>query len=463
MCVLIANLRHFYQRRGLWIAYAGLAVIVAFLSTSTRGRGVFGGFLACTFLLGSLMGVMQMEILSKPFSFCLPNHRGSVRRLVFLGGLVASLIFLLVFAVLFESPTFTGPSELYIMPPGLLILVAVASFCASVTAFLLGAGIAFSVRNATPILGLAPVAIITCAASDIFTAIQHPVIHWPVAVMGLALVVGTTGWWWFGRPAWFRRRCGRPWIGLFDPWDRSQIQKFRDIYAARFTKNSPPGLDRFFQGVIGSHGPSDPGKYAWGALYTTSVLIAPQWKGLLTIMLFAVAMAGYSLLMAPFAISFISLMMTGLIHPPIRAALLVAGGRKERFFATVALILVFGAASVLIVGVLVGLTHLLALIVPAVTWRGVTLDLQAISLTVLAIPLAIIPIAGLIQTLFYRKPVWLALSAMLVMVIMMLFFTAPGSYQAVTPARAIGGTVLSWGICLSIMYRVAMHSDLVRQ
>ena len=28
---------------------------------------------------------------------------------------------------------------------------------------------------------------------------------------------------------------------------------------------------------------------------------------------------------------------------------------------------------------------------------------------------------------------------------------------------AVGGTVLSWAVCVSILYRIAMRSDLVRQ
>ena len=67
------------------------------------------------------------------------------------------------------------------------------------------------------------------------------------------------------------------------------------------------------------------------------------------------------------------------------------------------------------------------------------------------------------QTLFCRKPVALALSIMLVLTLIMMSSTPLGLYRAVTPAIAIGGTVLSWAVCVSILYRIAMRSDLVRQ
>ena len=115
----------------------------------TKGRGLFGGFLVCCFLLGLLVATVQMETSSKPFSFCLPGHRDAVRRLVFLVGLVVSLAFLLICIALLASPSFAGPLSRSITPPEWLILVLGSYFCASVAAYLLGAGVAFSVCRCT--------------------------------------------------------------------------------------------------------------------------------------------------------------------------------------------------------------------------------------------------------------------------------------------------------------------------
>ena len=469
MRVLLANLKHFYQRRGLWIAYVGLTIVAWFmvqwvLPAPGQGSGIFGGFLVCSFLWGLLVATTQMETTSRPFSFCLPGHRDAVRRLVFLAGLVVSLAFLVIFAVLLESPSVIGPWEFYVAPPGLLILLKISYFCASMTAYLLGAGVAFSlIHGGGSALGLITLVVALGAMFDVFTPIQYPLLHWPVAVIALALAVGLTGWWWLGRRAWFRRRCGRPWIGFFDPWDRRQAQRFRSLYATRFIKNIPPAWDRYFQGVIGRRPLSDPGKYAWGTLYTTCVLVGPQWKGILALALVWLAFGGYFPAAAPMFMGFLPLMTAGFLQSPLGTVLLVAGGRKERFFATVALILGFSAVWVLLFGVVVGLTHLLAPVVPAVTVRGYTLSLHAISFQVVWIPLVLVPVVGLVQTLFCRKPVSLALSIMLVTTIMMMSSSPLGLYQAVTPMAAVGGTILTWGICMSLLYRIAMHSDLVRR
>ncbi len=467
MRIVLANLGHLYQRRGLWIVYAGLGLIVWLvmekaLSAPTEGEGLFGGFLVCSFLGGPLVAALQMETASKPFSFCLPGHRDAVRGLVFLVGLAVSVVLFCIALALLASPSFTGPFEWAIMPRELLVLVLGSYFCASVAAYLLGAGVAFSAVHSASVVISMVLVVSVYLWLDAFRTIQYPIIHWPVAAIALAWVVGVASWWWLGRPAWFRRSCNRPWRGFFDPWARTPTQRNRDLYATRFTKTTPR-LDRFFQRVMGNRPLSHLGKCVWGALYTTCVLVAPQWTGILTVALIGVTFAAYFPPVAPMVMGFLPLMTVGFLQSPLGTALLVAGGRKERFFATAVLILAFSVLWVLLFGAFVGLTHLLAPLVPAVTVRGATLSLHALSFKVLAIPLVLVPLVGLVQTLFYRKPVGLALSIMLLIAIMMMSTMPFSLYRAVTPALAIAGTILSWGICLSLLYRIAMRSDLVRQ
>jgi hypothetical protein len=467
MRILLANFKHLYQRRGLWVVYAGLGPIVWLvmqkaLSAPTKGEGLFGGFLVCSFLGGLLVAALQMETASKPFSFCLPGHRNAVRGLVFLVGLAVSLVLFCICLALLASPSFTGPFEWAGMPRELLVLVLGSYFCASVAAYLLGAGVAFSaVHSASVLISMVLVASLYLWL-DAFRTIQYPIIHWPVATIALAWVVAVASWWWLGRPAWFRRSCDRPWRGFFDPWVRTPTQRNRDLYATRFTKTTPR-LDRFFQRVMGNRPLSHRGKCVWGALYTTCVLVGPQWKGVLTIALAWAAFAGYFPPVTSAVMGFLPLMTVGFLQSPLGTALLVAGGRRERFVATVALILGFSAVWVLLFAVFVGLTHLLAPVVPAVTVQGVTLTLHALGFEVLAIPLVVVPVVGLVQTLFARKPVALALSIMLVTTFTMISWTPVARYPMLSPTLAIAGTVLSWGICLSLLYRIAMHRDLVRQ
>ena len=95
--ILTANLRHLYQRRGLWLAYAMFAFFVCVsvgvpLGEPTAGEGRFIGLIVLAFLIGMAAAVLQAEILTRPMAFCLPGHRLNVRTFVLRVGIVANLV-----------------------------------------------------------------------------------------------------------------------------------------------------------------------------------------------------------------------------------------------------------------------------------------------------------------------------------------------------------------------------------
>src|SRR5512146_1139782 len=99
---LLANLKQFYQRRGILLIYgltsvtAGLFVAAGLFDTDAQ-EGRFAGLLILAFASGLLVAVMQMEVLSRPLSFCLPGHHGVVRRLVLALGPATSFVLTLPF------------------------------------------------------------------------------------------------------------------------------------------------------------------------------------------------------------------------------------------------------------------------------------------------------------------------------------------------------------------------------
>ena len=289
MRVLLANLKHLYQRRGSVACLCGSGLpgrVVLWWRgpfCSDTGQGDCSAVSWCAASSGACWWRMQMETASKPFSFCLPGHREAVRRLVFLAGLGVSLAFLHLSRTarlaLFPGPV-EGPSC-----HGNCSCWCWARISARAWRPICSVQALFSAPSmVASVLGLMTLVVALCIMFDVFTTIQYPILHWPVAVMALALVVGLASWWWLGRPAWFRRSCDRPWMGFFDPWDRTPAQRYRDLYATRFTKNIPPA------GPVLPTGdwqppPVRPGQVRLGGLYTTCVLVGPQWKGILTIAL----------------------------------------------------------------------------------------------------------------------------------------------------------------------------------
>ena len=129
MSVLTVNLKHLYQRRGLWLIYA-LFGVVAFtiikdpLRDPRAGEGDFIGFPVLSFFIGFLAILSQMDVLSKPVSYCLPGHRRAFRRYVFFTAIVTSGVCSMMFL---RYPDLAG---------GPLVLVVCSAFFAGLTFFM---------------------------------------------------------------------------------------------------------------------------------------------------------------------------------------------------------------------------------------------------------------------------------------------------------------------------------------
>ena len=137
MCILIANLKHFYQRRGLYLLYVlgglfTLVLVAALVGQRIGGEGEFAMLLIVAFFIGKMVGVMQMEVASKSFSFSLPGHQGMVRRLVFLAGVATSFALSLPW-IAYSGLTSEGPA--------VIVLVLASGFSANLIVYLIGAAV----------------------------------------------------------------------------------------------------------------------------------------------------------------------------------------------------------------------------------------------------------------------------------------------------------------------------------
>jgi len=105
-----ANLKTFYQCRGLWLWHFFFLVIavptlVRPLHHPEAGKGFFCGFMLVTFWTGITAASMAKGILVKPLSFCLPGHGRTARSvLLFAGGVVGALCALTLLAYPGDGP-----------------------------------------------------------------------------------------------------------------------------------------------------------------------------------------------------------------------------------------------------------------------------------------------------------------------------------------------------------------------
>ena len=180
MSILTVNLKHLYQRRGLWLLYVllvlfGFAGIASLFDNMKAGQGRFIGLIALAFVVGLLLSVLPLEVMSKPFSYCLPGHRKMVRKFVFCVGIVFNLLASLLF--------FIYPG----LNAGQLVLVVCSAFFAGMIFYLLGAGFAFASRISVGFIGFFPLIIVAGTFFDLHTVIEGVIVENPLMVISVGI------------------------------------------------------------------------------------------------------------------------------------------------------------------------------------------------------------------------------------------------------------------------------------
>ncbi len=473
MRVLLVNLKHFYQCRALWLFYVFFALNLLILGAMSlvlhplRGSaGAAGGvssawmgvICAGSLAVGAMVGTVQMGIISAPLSFCLPDHRNVLRRLILLVGLVPSLLVLsLEFAK--NPPTSLSPACL---------------FGVSLTAYFGGVSISLSRFGPGTALGvilllLTGGTMLNLGGSKEFVA--------TTASAGAAILLGVVSavavWRWLGRTDLFRRRCGRPWL-LWDPATREKYL-WPDGSSRRRPMTVSRG-DRFLLGIVTRCREGGAAQYLWGWLYTW---LLPGAKGrffmgwTLLLGVGTAALAWYMPDRGPFLIAYMVVLPGAVLgHPPLHSSLLVAGGRRERFLTTMASIVILGAIltlSAMLAFEMVGLVgvhtfaesrHAEAPGLPEFLRDRET----PMSLRLVVLLLALFPLSRLLEVKLHRKRFLMGMAQMTpVFPVAWLNSFRPAWLPAVPAGYVALAFFLSWVLCAYGVYRVAMRSDLVRR
>jgi hypothetical protein len=464
MSILTINLKHLYQRRGLWLVYVVLgflvfvSIAVSFKSPAV-GQGRFIGLVAMAFVIGLLFAVLPIEVLSKPFSYCLPGHRKVARKFVFSVGVVLNLFGSLLF---FMYPYLNA---------GQLVLVVCSAFFAGLISYLLGAGLAFGVRNSVAFIGFLPVMIVAGQFFDLHIVIERAIVGNPFGVILVGVLSSVLAWFWLGNAGLARRYCGVPGIGSLDAWNQDKVQKYRQVRLAKkwdkLKQHPSPWVETFFLGRMNRYDYLSAGRYIWGALYKTFGIALSQWKGAFSGVLLAFVMVcflGY--IGTGKNILFIMPgMMVAQMRLPVYSSMLISGGRNERYRCAITLVITAAVLITVIVTIIAASSLPLATIMPDITLRGRTLTFHAMNIELFFVPLLMIPIVFTIQLFFYRKPI---LMMLLIMLLFMLLFGTTSIWRehlsaVINPMYIVSLVVLSWVLFTLILRYICMRRSLVGQ
>lgn len=467
MGILTVNLKHLYQRRGLWLVYVFLGLLVfgsiaATLNKPVAGKGVniiLG--VSAALLAGLVAAVLQVEILAKPFSYCLPGHRKVPRKFIFSAGVVANLLV----------------SPIFVLYPGLgwgqWIPVICSAFFAGLVFYWIGVLSAFGVRNSGVWIGFLPWLIIGGGFFDLHITIERTIVENPLGVTLLGAFSSIAAWIWLGNANWARRYCGVPWIGIFDAWNRDKLRKYKQLRATvkwDKLKNHPnPWVERLFLGRMNKCDYLGTGRYIWGGLYTTYGIVLSQWKAVVLSGVFIVLLMLCFLCymrQTTFMLFFMPGFMIMYMRTPLYSSMPISGGRNERLYTTMTLVATTAVLITALVTIMAVLSVALTAIMPDIILRGSTFTFQAANIELIFVPILMIPIASTFKLIFYRRPIVMVLSVMLL--VMLLFFIGtilrePLGAAMVNPISIAALLVLSWLIFVLVLRRICMRRCLVGQ
>ena len=470
MSILTVNLKHLYQRRGLWLVYLFLglvvfAAIVAPFDEPEAGKGRYIGFVVLAFLIGFLAAALQIEVLTKPVSYCLPSHGKMMRKFIFVVGVVVNAL----------------ASLLFLKYPGLsswhLVLVACSAFSAGLIFYWLGVGLAFGVRNSAAFIGFLPLVILGAGFFGLHIAVELAVVGNPFGVILVGVLSGVLTWLWLGSAGLARRYCGVPGIGFFDVWNRDRVQKYRQARAAirwdKLKTHPDTWVGRFFLGRMKECDYFSPRRYIWGGLYTTFAVALPQsksaWSGVLFVLLM-LCFIGYLGAGATFMLFFLPSFMVAHIRLPVYSGMLISGGRRERFLTAMTLVIAIAVVITPAATIIAALTIPMAGIMPDITLRETTFTFQAAYLQPFFVPLLMIPIVFTIQLIFLKNPFATAVSVMLLFGLLFALrfsagmFLSKGSGLMMNPVPlVISLLALSWIIFVVVLRYICMRRCLVGQ
>jgi hypothetical protein len=462
MSILTVNLKHLYQRRGLWLVYL-LFGFVAFtfmkdsLVHPKAGEGDFVGFAVLSFFIGFLAILPQMEVLSTPLSYCLPGHRRVFRRYVFYTAIATSAVCSMLFL---RYPDLYG---------GPLALVVCSAFFAGLTFYMAGVTFVMVGMNAAFIFGLLPLTVLVGERYDLDMLLERIIIGNVFGVVLVGILISIAMWFWLGRPGLVRRYCAVPWMGFMDIFNKEKLMRYTNARLGtkqgRFLKHPRPWVEKWFLGRMNKHDYLGTGRFFWGALYCTSAIAISRWQIFLLSIPVLTIIFGYGGKVAVFSLIMVPAIIAIGTEPPVYSTMLISGGRRRRFTTTLGLT-VTGAALLCIATLIIsGLSTLFAKFMPTFAIEGKTFSFQPIDPRVALVPLLFLPFASTMQLVFHRMP-FLRFGALLlpVYVGMFLAFARREQVEHLVNPLSIGSLlIVSWGVFLLTVQRICEKWCLVGQ
>ncbi len=266
MSVMGVNLRQLYQRPAAWFWYLiALSSSVGPLSLvlsqkGNQGRGFIMFFLIAPVAFAYVSGSLQVEILSKPFSYTLPKHKRIPRRFIFSVGVCVSALI----------------SSTFLLYPGLTPQGAILSFAAatllSLTVYMIIASRSFVFSNDSW-NGLPILLVVAACFSGLPRLLELAIVNQPFVVIVIGMLISGGLWVHIGNVDAGGRFCGQRYLGELNSMNPAKAVSHKEYLRAKKEEvkgaKGPATLETFYIGRMHAGNVSSIARCVWGSLYTS--------------------------------------------------------------------------------------------------------------------------------------------------------------------------------------------------
>lgn len=463
MTALQANLKHLYQKRSFWLLGLFLGVFAAFITISIADgkKSSFSALCMWVFIFGVFIGTLPIDVLTKPFSYCLAGHRKIPRKFLFYIGLAISFLWSVI-SLLYPAPS-----------AGRAVLVCISIFFTGTIFYWFGVWIVFRFRGWGNAMGLFPLAIFGGGLLDFHIIIEHLIVENSFLIIVLGVVVNLLSWAYWGNKNLARKYCGVMWMGAFDAWNKEKMSKFKQAKLAEKDKKKPnsmrisSGVEGFFISRISGAETGTLAQHIWGSLYKSfGVIISLGREECVQFLIMALPLLCFFGYMSGGGniIFFIPGMMVVQLSLHVRSNLLISGGRRERFWSALTLAATTAILITFLVTFFAALTMPLKLILPELTIKGYTVAFNALNINLFFIPLFMIPVAFTIGLIFYKKPILVMIFVMMIFIFMFtseIFRPHHNQLIQIGPIHIIIMLLSSWAVFVAVLRHICMRRCLV--
>ena len=452
--ILRANLKHIYQRWAMLLVFLFLGFIVACGMTVVILNSKPGGIpiiALAVFFFGIFIATLPIGVLTKPFSYCLPAHRSIPVKFLFCTGLVICFLF----------------SLLFLLQPDVDIvkaMVCVPAFFTFTIVYWLGVWTVFRFRSWSATIGFIGFVPLLAMWTDVHIYIERFILGNIPLVVLLACVANFLAYKLLSADGLARRYCGKMWMGTFDAWNKDKIVKFKQLNLAEKeekkddrTEYQSSKIEDYLLTKISNPDTGNLARHIFSGIYRSSAAMLSrrnEWLKSLILWPPLVCFMGYIGVGINFLYIIPAFMVIHMsLH--VHSTMLISGGRRERFYTAITLALATSLALVAILAILTAMSLVLAPIMPDMTLTGKPEAFHPLNITLLWIPMVLIPIAFAISHLFPKQTLLSRLLPMMIFIGIFQFLVIMSAAKhpvTVIPLVIALIVIASWAALIAVLH-----------